>query len=94
MESGLMGFGATGSGGGAGIFEPSGKAAMLMAAANQAKRKVVAPVNAQDEAFKLPFKFGWKRELVSFLDLYIWNERAVGILDVNRCIWRHSLMDS
>ncbi|KXJ78273.1 hypothetical protein RP20_CCG005088 [Aedes albopictus] len=64
MESGLMGFGATGSGGGAGIFEPSGKAAMLMAAANQAKRKVVAPVNAQDEAFKLPFKFGWKRELV------------------------------
>lgn len=73
MESGLMGFGATGSGGGAGIFEPSGKAAMLMAAANQAKRKVVAPVNAQDEAFKLPFKFGWKRELVSFLDLYIWN---------------------
>ncbi|XP_062554510.1 uncharacterized protein LOC134219695 isoform X2 [Armigeres subalbatus] len=65
MESGLMGFGAIpAAGGGAGIFEPSGKAAMLMAAANQAKRKVVAPGNAQDEAFKLPFKFGWKRELV------------------------------
>lgn len=65
MES-LVGLGAAASAGG-GIFEPSGKGAaamMMMAAAAQAKRKVVAPVNAQDDAFKIPFKFGWKRELV------------------------------
>ncbi|XP_055592759.1 uncharacterized protein LOC129744313 isoform X2 [Uranotaenia lowii] len=34
----------------------------LMAAS--VKRKVVPPVNAQDEAFRIPFKYGWKRELV------------------------------
>ncbi|XP_065081620.1 uncharacterized protein LOC135704122 isoform X2 [Ochlerotatus camptorhynchus] len=62
MES-LVELEASTGGGGSGIFEPSGKAAMLMAS-SQAKRKVTAPVNAQDEAFKLPFKFGWKRELV------------------------------
>lgn len=75
MESGMVGLGtaattAAGGGGGAGIFEPSGKAAMLMAAASQVKRKVTAPVNAQDEAFKLPFKFGWKRELVSISEIF------------------------
>uniref|UniRef100_A0A182YIQ8 Uncharacterized protein n=1 Tax=Anopheles stephensi TaxID=30069 RepID=A0A182YIQ8_ANOST len=29
------------------------------------KRKVNVPVNTQDDIYKVPFKYGWKRELVS-----------------------------
>ncbi|XP_053683526.1 F-box/LRR-repeat protein 7 isoform X2 [Sabethes cyaneus] len=43
-----------------GVFDNSSKTI----AANQVKRKVAAVVNAQDEAFRVPFKYGWKRELV------------------------------
>lgn len=35
------------------------------AAAAAAKKKVNAPINTQDVIYKLPFKYGWKRELVS-----------------------------
>ncbi|XP_035785836.1 uncharacterized protein LOC118463398 isoform X1 [Anopheles albimanus] len=34
------------------------------AAAAAAKKKVNAPINTQDVIYKLPFKYGWKRELV------------------------------
>ncbi|XP_055535297.1 uncharacterized protein LOC129724426 isoform X1 [Wyeomyia smithii] len=46
---------------GAGMLDNSAK---MIIAANQVKRKVTATVNAQDEAFRVPFKYGWKRELV------------------------------
>lgn len=45
-----------------GAFDNSNKTI----AGNQAKRKITAAVNAQDEAYRLPFKYGWKRELVNF----------------------------
>ncbi|XP_055631357.1 uncharacterized protein LOC129771586 isoform X2 [Toxorhynchites rutilus septentrionalis] len=60
MES-IVSMGSTG----AGIFEPSGKGtAMMIMATGQSKRKVAVPVVAQGDAYKLPFKYGWKRELV------------------------------
>lgn len=62
MES-LVSLGAA-TGGGGGIFETSGKGAAMIMAAGQTKRKVIAPVTTQDDAFRLPFKYGWKRELV------------------------------
>ncbi|XP_058459208.1 uncharacterized protein LOC131435391 isoform X2 [Malaya genurostris] len=43
-------------------FDNSGKGVNMTSMAS--KRKVVAPVNALDEAFRVPFKYGWKRELV------------------------------
>ncbi|XP_058834738.1 uncharacterized protein LOC131691964 isoform X1 [Topomyia yanbarensis] len=57
MES-LVGMGLTSGG----PFDTNSKgAAMTMMLA---KRKVIAPVNSLDEAFRVPFKYGWKRELV------------------------------
>lgn len=29
------------------------------------KRKINVPINTQDDIYKVPFKYGWKRELVS-----------------------------
>ena len=56
---------AAGGGGGVGMYAAAdaGNKMAMLAAAKQ--RKPIAPVNPNDEAFKVPFKFGWKRELVS-----------------------------
>ncbi|XP_049543673.1 uncharacterized protein LOC125956140 isoform X1 [Anopheles darlingi] len=40
------------------------KLAATAVAAAAAKKKVNVPVNTQDVIYKLPFKYGWKRELV------------------------------
>lgn len=57
MES-LLTAGGAGAGGG-GMFDAANKMAMLAK-----QRKPIVPVNPNDEAFKVPFTFGWKRELV------------------------------
>ncbi|XP_050093649.1 uncharacterized protein LOC126576427 isoform X1 [Anopheles aquasalis] len=41
-----------------------GQDATKLAAAAAAKKKANVPVNTQDVIYKLPFKYGWKRELV------------------------------
>lgn len=61
MES-LLAAGGGGAGAGGMYADPTSKMAMLAA---KQQRKPIAPVNPNDEAFKVPFTFGWKRELVS-----------------------------
>ncbi|XP_038107074.1 uncharacterized protein LOC6041154 isoform X2 [Culex quinquefasciatus] len=60
MES-LLAAGGGGAGAGGMYADPTSKMAMLAA---KQQRKPIAPVNPNDEAFKVPFTFGWKRELV------------------------------
>ncbi|XP_039434413.1 uncharacterized protein LOC120416667 isoform X1 [Culex pipiens pallens] len=60
MES-LLAAGGGAAGAGGMYADPTSKMAMLAA---KQQRKPIAPVNPNDEAFKVPFTFGWKRELV------------------------------
>uniref|UniRef100_A0A1Q3EZM6 Putative scf ubiquitin ligase skp2 component n=1 Tax=Culex tarsalis TaxID=7177 RepID=A0A1Q3EZM6_CULTA len=61
MES-LLAAGGGGVAAGVGMYATDAASKMALLAAKQ--RKPIAPVNPNDEAFKVPFKYGWKRELV------------------------------
>lgn len=61
MESLFAAGGAVAAGEGVGMYDAAAANKMAMLAK---QRKPIAPVNPNDEAFKVPFKFGWKRELV------------------------------